>query len=111
MENTKIGTASFIYRPDGSVEYASFKPDIEVDTKKTPDLLHQFKSSLSGKGDDKTIQADASLIMGAWFAKAEEIELADRDKMVITSNVLNCERFANGLAKKCQIQFSLIQRN
>lgn len=45
--------------------------------------------------------------MSDWFARQNEVELADRDQYRITSRVIECTKFVTGKVMKCVIEFSL----
>lgn len=102
MEKLVIGNVLMMYDEEGNVINAIFDPTMKLDFKEPlSDQLQQIKCS----EDVTTVQQNADTIFAGWFSKLNEIELADRTKYEIKSNVLDCEKYPNGKVKKCLIQY------
>lgn len=105
-ETFEIGIAKVQYDNHGRATEAEFVPTIKLNLK--PSLLAQL-ASVNGKSQDHTID-NANLILGAWFEKSNEIELADRDTYHIASEIVRCEKWSNGTVKVCEIRFVFKKR-
>lgn len=44
--------------------------------------------------------------LAAWFTKMNEIELADRDRYDINSEIVGCDKHPNGSIKKCTLKYT-----
>lgn len=105
QNNTSIGNVQLIYNEQGKLQQGYFTPTmcIKLD-KETIEQLYKIPCSK----DSNDIKDKAELIMSLWFNKITEIELADRLKYKIESNVKECIMYPNtDKVKSCNIEFSL----
>ena len=101
MKNREeIGVAVINYDTEGKPRAVRFTPLIKIDT--PMDLLNQHEN-VKGK-DEQQLKTNAELAMGSWFAKVDSIELADRDKYKITSEV-KCFRREDDSIRQCEVTF------
>lgn len=102
MKPFDLGIATISYDSDGKAMQADFLPTGKIHL--DPKLLATI--AFSKKHDqEKDVKDHASLVLGAWFAKSNEVELADRDRYQIDTEVIKCEKYANGNIKMCAIKF------
>jgi hypothetical protein len=104
----KIGIVKLEYSVNGLVTAATFEPTmkIEYDGKLLNDL-----AAIESAGEKKLCE-QANVVFASWFAKMNEIELADRSEYHIVNKLINCTTL-HGAVKSCEIEFSfeLIQHN
>lgn len=103
MDNVEIGIVNIHYNEDGDVLSAVFTPTMVVPFDKR--VLMQLQSVKASK-DDGLLKENADMVLAAWFAKMNEIELADRDDYEVASEILKCIKHQNGMAKECVIKYS-----
>lgn len=101
--NTKIGIARIEYNEDGTVKSAIFEPTMKVEAK--ADTLSPFLSIEDGNSSEEAVKEHAIIALATWFNKMNEIELADREKYTIDTEVVSCEKYPSGSIKICQIEF------
>lgn len=100
MENTKIGTATLLFTEAGTVETAMFTPEAMSIPFMGPDLR------LTGTFEDvEQIHNKADEVFATWFNRMNEIELADREKYTIKSNLVQCDKFTSGKPQFCKIEY------
>lgn len=96
----QIGIATINYDQQGNVLEAYFNP-----TPKFEKIdASQLKSVKSSK-EAEVIKYNAEMILASYFSRMNEIELADRDKYEIGSEILICTKYDNGNVRSCSIQF------
>ena len=57
--------------------------------------------------DEETIKLMSDNVLSSWFSKLTDIELADRDKFQIKSEIITCNKEHENLITKCVIRYSL----
>lgn len=104
MENNQeIGVAILHYNEDGSFKTAEFKPTIivKIDSK----MMDELFNIETQKGED-IVKEQANNVFATWFQRMNDIELADREKYkIVTELVAPCERYDSGIISKCSIKF------
>lgn len=99
----EIGKSVLYYDENGKLDRIEFTPSILV--KLNSKELVAF-AKITGN-DEATIATSASAVVAAWFQKTNEIELADRDKWKIETEVINCKRVGDGkyfsAIKRCEL--------
>lgn len=98
----QLGVATIIYDEQGNASLASFNPTLPTNVGTS--ILKTFKNI--GNNDLDVIKQNADLTLAAWFSEVTNIELADRTKYEIVSEVLECEKFPNGNIKMCKISYT-----
>ncbi len=102
MESKEIGVVRISYDKHGVVTEASFNPTMKINLE--PKVLLQL-SAIKGSEDHEAIHSNAAMVMATWFNKMNEIELADRNKYEIVSELFHCEKYSDGKVKECAIYF------
>lgn len=103
MDKIEIGIAEISYDKDGKLIAADFVP-----TKHITDLAKLCKDLEQIKPDSAdAVQRQGEVILAEWFSHMNAIELADREKYHIVSEMLICMKWANQKPKYCRIRFSL----
>lgn len=74
---------------------------VELDNITRGELLKQ----LSENKDEVKVKLSADLVLATWFNDILEIELADRDKYEVKSEVITCEKYDSGNVKLCVIDY------
>lgn len=104
----EIGTVDLYYDEKGSFVSATFKAE-PLDTDKDA-LLDRLKFT-DGTSED-AIQSQAQVILAAWFSRMNHIELADREKYQIVTEVVECSRRSNDWTiQRCTLRFILKEIN
>lgn len=108
MNNSQpIGIVTMEYDEQGAVTSATFVPTMKVVL--DDNLIRQLQSLTAS--DALALQNNADLVMSAWFAKTNEIELADREEWTIKSRVVECITYPeNGKVKKCAIEYTFVKK-
>ncbi len=97
----EIGRATIEYDINGRVLYADFQPTMKVEV---PSEVLQKLSSV--EANKEIIKENAATVFAHWFLKTNEIELADRDKFEIVTEIVRCSKyFTNNNVKKCVVRF------
>lgn len=104
MEEFKIGTVTLAYDENGKITTAKFVPDMVVNL--DPDLLYQLKADNS----TEALQSNADLILGAWFQRSNDVELADREQWEVGSTLVDCQKYPNGKVQKCVLDYHFKRR-
>lgn len=100
----EIGIAKIEYDKNGVVTSAEFEPTLKLNN---PEALKAELSTIQC-GDEPTLKYNADLVLAAWFAKVSDIELADREKYKIESEIVTCAKYPNGLVKSCTMKFFFV---
>lgn len=102
MEKIIIGIAELKYNIHGFVVMSSFKPSLNIEhTEKLAEILNKIECT-----DVSKIKQQADIVFASWFSRITDIEIADRSKYVISSNIITCKKFKNGKTKNCAIEYS-----
>jgi|GEM_PF-4470958 hypothetical protein len=106
VKGLEIGIATLRYDKMGDLEFAGFEPTMKFEVSRL--LPGMELEQISGKAPRKKIVEQAENIFAAWFAKMDEIELADRTQYQVTSEVIKCLRWPTGLkpVKMIKVKFS-----
>lgn len=99
----KIGIVTISYNQKGQVSGAIFDP-ARVDFNDDTFLLNLL--STEGRSQEE-IKKSADKILAAWFNKVDNIELEDREKFRITSQIVSCDKWKDDTVKSCVIEYSL----
>lgn len=101
----EIGTATIEYDTTGQSVMVKFIPaEISFSKQDIANGLSQVKSC----EDCETIRTNAETVMVKWFNNTSAIELADREKYGIVSEIIGeCEKHPNGMIKQCSFKFTL----
>lgn len=107
IPNLEIGTVQIEYRETGEVKSASFHPvpAIRFDSAVTRQLL-----TLDHPEGPHQLKNNSDLILAAWFTKLNEIELADRERYDIDSEIIRCDKYPNGSIQTCTIKYTFKSR-
>lgn len=97
----KIGTAVIRYDVNNNIISGVFKGELKQ--KFNEELIKQLQPS----NDLDIIKNNADMALASWFNKITEIEIADREKTRIISNVKKRTYYSNGNIKKCEIDYYL----
>lgn len=102
MKNFEIGTVGITYDKQGTATKAEFNPTVgfNLDT----NVIKQLASIK--QQDPEILKQNAGFVMAAWFSKLNDIELADRDKYEIATEIVSCDRYSDGKIKMCRIRFT-----
>lgn len=105
MKTQEIGIATITYDNGGRVikELTNFVPTLKISI--TDELNKQFAQIRSEK-DEINLKKNSDIVLATWFSKMNEIELADRDKFEIKSEIIKCEKYANERIKQCVIRYT-----
>lgn len=106
-EIVEIGRAVINYDSHGRALDAEFIPTIVVNLK--PSILMQL-ASVKGGNQENAIN-NANLILGSWFEKSNEIELANRDEYHIVTEIVHCDKYSDGTVKRCEVRFVFEKRS
>lgn len=99
--NFEIGVVSVIYNEDGEVVSASFEPNKKVEFDNT--VLTQMVKLKTSSAEE--VRTHTDFVLGAWFSKMTNIELADPSLYKIESEVVSCDKFPSGNVQKCVIRY------
>lgn len=102
MKDLELGIARIEYDKDGQATLATFTPTMNVQIDKS--VLRQL-STLEVKNDPSVIKDNANYVFASWFAKTNEIELADRDHYGVDTEVVECVKDEAGNIRLCVIKF------
>lgn len=103
--NMQIGTANISYNEQGEIVSAIFTPSLELDVNEDEDLLKQLKS-IPCTSNEEIIRENAALVLGGWWNQLNQIELADRDKWKMDSEIVACNKWPSGRVQMCSIKFT-----
>lgn len=107
MEKIIIGRATIEYNLDGIVTSAKFDPMLDVNL--GPEILSQLTQIKNGSQDE--LQSNSDFILGTFFSKMTEIELADRNLFVVKSKVVDCVKYVvNSSVAKCVLEYTFEER-
>lgn len=100
----EIGTANISYDENGKATSVLFVPSDTLNVIDDPALLKELKT-IPCSENSEDIRENAQLAMGAWWAKLNEIELADRNEWRMDTDVIECVKWPNGRVQMCSIRF------
>lgn len=101
----QIGKAIFNFNEQGKQVSAYFMPTMRVNVNVS--LLENISTGQSSE----IIKKNAEVALASWFAKMNEIELADRDEWKIESVVDTCTNYSSGGVRMCVVAFNLVKIN
>lgn len=96
----EIATVAFDYNEDGTLESAVLWPKLQVSKDDVIDQLGNCKN----KTIDEVKQA-AELMLGAFFARANEIELRDMETTDLKAEVITSTKYNDGTLRHVEIKF------
>ncbi len=102
MKDLELGIAQIEYNEYGQATQATFSPTMKIDI--DPTLLQQI-TDIDVKDNPDIIKENANYVFASWFAKTNEIELADRDHYGIDTEIVDCQKDSNGIVRVCRIKF------
>lgn len=102
MKAMDIGTAEIMYAEDGSIESASFSSNMKIEFEQA--LISQLQPV---KNKNVTaIKTNSELVLASFFNTLADIEIDDRGKFHIVSDIKHCDEYPNGDIKRCIMHFS-----
>lgn len=101
---TRIGVVTLKYNKTSESLYSIFTPEIKVGKKNLPalDAVHISKN-------EEKMKEEVQEAVAKWFAGLNEIELADREKFVIKTNLVKCNKYKTGEVKEAK--FDVVMGN
>lgn len=108
IKDLLVGITSLYYNEDGTLSSGFFTPfgfDLNGDQ-----ILERMKFIDAGQSGDE-LANHAKVVLAGFFSRANEIELADREKYEILPTVIECQKWPSGTVKKCVIRFTLKSKN
>lgn len=96
----EIATVAFDYNEDGTLESAVLWPKIKVTSEELNDQLGNCKN----KTLDEVKQA-AELMLGAFFARTNDVELRDMETTELTTEVVTATKYNDGTLRHVEIRF------
>lgn len=106
MEKLVIGKVIIQYDMTGKVTTSSFFPTMKIDL--DPALV-QLMNSADGL-NEQSLKQKADLVLGAWFTKMNEIELSDKYRYVVGSEVVECKKYSGGGIERCVLEYFFKER-
>lgn len=104
MKKKNIGIVTINYDLQGQVTHAEFTPHLKVSLDED-DLLSQLKP-VNSDTQAETIKANADMVLGSWFAKITEIELAERDEYQVIGKLRMCDNHpGTSIPATCVIEY------
>lgn len=103
MKDSKIGIVTMEYAQTGKIIQATFAPIMVVELEE--ELFYQLEE-IKPTTDPAVLRSNADLVMASWFTRTNEIELADREKFSIVSDIIDCRKYETGQIKKCVIEYT-----
>lgn len=101
---SKLGTVHLEYKQDGSIKSASFVPEVKIEAKEGfVSQLNNLKSS----DEPSKILNQARKVFSNWFNFMNQVEMGDAGTISSSINYESCERFGDGMIKKCEIIFNI----
>lgn len=106
MKKQEIGISTIDYNEDGTVKNALFVPTLKIE--QDNNLLKELGVAQSAR-DITALKQNSELVFASWFRKWDkvisDIELSDREKFEVVSEVVECEKYENGNTKTCSMRF------
>lgn len=103
-----IGVVTISHDKDGNMGEAYFKPTMQVSLDKS--LVPALTAGTMASTDNpEYIRNQADIVMASFFSKITEIELADRDKYELKSEIIQCSKWGNGAVRTCKIKYSFVK--
>lgn len=108
MESLEIGIATIEYNEEGIAVSSKFEST--ATTQADTSLLNQL-SQLPGSDKRETVANNAKMVLGSWWNKMNEVEMADREDYGIYYKTFNCQRHENQMIKSISIKFTYKKRS
>lgn len=102
MKREKIGTVDLKYNEKGELESSKFIPEPFIISVKKDQL---YTEALNKTDEVEKIKALADISFSSWFNNISEIEISDREKFEIVSEVCICEKLNTNTVKFCRIDY------
>lgn len=107
----RIGQAVILFNEEGKAVGSMFTPEgIKINNLAMFAEVGEVLAPVEGNKGQENIRKAAETVFAAWFNKMNEIELADREKFEIVTEVLKCEEYSPGKVKSCTIAFIFRER-
>lgn len=103
MKRIEIGTVTTQYNEAGQLLSARFEPTLKIEL--SSEIKKDLEHNISKSEESEVIKFNADFVLGAFFAKITEIELADREKQEIVSEVAHCAKYSSGKVKSCVLKY------
>ncbi len=101
----ELGIVVLTYDEDGNIKTAGFDPKIQVQVKSSK-LKELFE--IGSSNDLEVLQLRADTVFAMFIDKINQIELADREKFQVVSEVMLCEKYENGNIKICKLKYFFV---
>lgn len=108
MKNTEIGVVTTNYDEQGKLISANFKPTMQVEL--SDSVKRMLDQALQKDDNVESLKRNSDFVLGSFFSKMTEIELADREDYEIVSEILDCHTYENGKVKFCRIKYLFAKR-
>lgn len=102
MEDLEIGIAILNYDRKGKLISGLFTPTLAVEV---PDLFKETMETITATTTPDLLKTHSDMVFAGFFVKMNEIELADREDFDVVSEVIECEKWNNGIIRKCIIKY------
>ena len=107
----RIGVTTLFFTEQGEAAVATFTPErMELSDLSIRQQIRRLFAPVEGNKGPEAVKSAAELVFAAWFNKMNEIELADREKYEIVSEVIECKEYSPGKVKSCTIAFIFRER-
>jgi len=103
MKKIEIGTVITQYNEAGELLSAKFVPTLTIEL--SNEIKKDLEQNISKSEESDVIKFNADFVLGTFFAKMTEIELADREKQEIVSEVVYCAKYQSGKVKYCVLKY------
>lgn len=99
----RIGIVEFDYDESGKLIETAFAAE-PMRIKVADDLTAKFSEITASNSQDE-IKAQAEKVLASWWSNLNDMEIADRNKFEITSEVVGCDKYTDGKIKVCRVEF------
>ncbi len=103
MKRTEIGTVTMQYSETGKLVSAIFKPTLKIEL--SDEVKSNLEKNISKPEESDILKFNADFVLGTFFAKMTEIELADREKQEIVSEVVTCTKYPSEQTRLCVLKY------
>lgn len=98
-----VGIITLYFDEDGRYTSGNFVPEeMKIDSASLHERL-PFVDGVSQTSMSKSVE----VIVSSWFQRMNDMELADRDKYELTTEVVKCEEWPSGSVRKCILSVHL----
>lgn len=104
MEKSMIGELLMEYDKDGKLTNAKYLSQVPIsDIASLSEEVHKITCN-----NKEALKTNAEIVLASWFSKVSAIELADREKHKVETEIVSCEEWPNGLIKACILKFFFV---